>query len=367
MDILRAKTIDLKNFGKPLSSRQTSNSSLNEAEALAENHNPASFPRRLVFELTNACNLRCKACARNTVSFKPTYFDPEWMKFFDPALPYVEEVTLMGWGEPTVHPHFTDFLSWAAKNDLRKYFCTNGLKLDHLFKNIFDNNCEIIAVSLDGAKAETNNQIRRGSDFNKITRTLKTITAEKTRLNISWPWINFVFTAMKSNLNEFPQMIDLAADLNLNEVKLVYFTAFDDTMLDESLYNETSWVSDVFNQAMEKSEKSGVSLKLPHLQKEDPAGDSPHKKCYTAWRDFFLGSDGFVRPCMSTSKKFFHINDASDFITAWQSQQFVEHRKSVNSFSTTPECENCYQSSFANWNKKESFIQTDFEFAPEWS
>jgi MoaA/NifB/PqqE/SkfB family radical SAM enzyme len=120
---------------------------------------------------------------------------------------------------------------------------------------------------------------------------------------------------------------------------------------------------------MRLAEQYGVLVKLPYLQGEDPAGEAPHKPCYVGWRDFFLGSDGFVRPCMSTAQKFFGIQDHSDFMTMWNSTEHQTFRASVNQAGPMPaRCSICYQSSYANWNKRSSFLQNEvtYEFAPEW-
>ena len=366
MKVLRAKTLDLKDGVTPLTEARAKNAALNSREAQAGALEPMSWPRRLVFEMTNACNLSCLACARNARDFNPTLFDPAWRDFFQPVLHLAEEVTLMGWGEPTLHPDFTGFLAWAKNNGLRKYFCTNGLKLNELFKTIFETETDIIAVSLDGATAATNDRLRRGADFTKVVGSLKKLTTEKRRRNLSWPWINFVFTAMNSNLDEFPALVDLAAELGLEEVKLVYFTAFEKAMLPESLYGQASRIRDVFALAEERARVTNVALKLPHLPGEDPAGNQPHKDCWAAWRDFFLGSDGYIRPCMSTARKFAHIREMKDIRSAWLAPFLIEQRRMVNAPGTAPGCGNCYQSSFANWNRREAFIQLEHDFAPEW-
>ena len=56
-------------------------------------------------------------------------------------------------------------------------------------------------------------------------------------------------------------------------------------------------------QTEELAKKLGIKLKLPYLQGKDIAGDKYHKDCFVAYRDFFLASDGFVRPCQSTAFK----------------------------------------------------------------
>ncbi len=361
MEILRAKTIDLRQT-RELSADRKKNAILNEKEARQQKADPVSYPRRFVFELTNRCNLNCVMCGRNAADFKHTTFDISWLKLFDSVVDKVEEVTLMGWGEPTLHPEFPQFLKWAHKNGMRKYFCTNGMRLKRLTDIIFDTETDIIAVSLDGADAKTNNRIRRGSDFNLILNNIESIINRRGK----WPYMNFVFTAMKSNISQLPAMVKLASDFGLDEVKVVYLTAFSKPMEEQTLYDNIPLVNHMFHEAQMLSEKYGISLKLPHLQGQDPAYDLCHKTCYTGWRDFFLGSDGYVRPCMSSPNKLFHIRSFPLFDDMWNSKQLQEHRAKVNTDDMESACQTCYQSSFANWNKKESFLQTSENFSPDW-
>lgn len=365
--ILRAKTIDLFH-GNKSNEIIEQNSKLNYEECIRECAQCKSYPRRVVLELTNACNMNCIMCGRNDVKFTPTFFDFAMLKPLKKILPYVEEVTLMGWGEPTLHPRFADILRFLAEyKDLRIYFCTNGMLLKSLFNDIFDNKVDIIAVSLDGAHAEINNRIRRGSDFNFICDCLRNIVSYKRNNNLSYPYMNFVLTAMKSNLHEIPDMIRLASDIGLEEVKVVYLTVFGDKMLKESLYNCQDEVRKVFDEAEALGDSLGVKVKLPYIQGEDPALRKSHKNCFVAWRDFFLGSDGYVRPCMSTPMKFFKFGKEDEFIERWNDKIYQEFRAEINHGDKFGEkCKVCYQSSHTNWNQKESFIQIGEQFAPKW-
>lgn len=364
--ILRAKTKYL--FDKfELTDIQRKNSNLNLYEIENNVFELNSLPRRLVLELTNACNLNCIMCGRNAVDFKPTIFKLEWLRKFESILNQVEEVSLFGWGEPTVHPQFVEILKYLDKFNVRKYFCTNGMKLDKLKDDIFNYNVDIIAVSVDGSTSSTNDKIRRGSDLLKISNSLKEIVDEKKRRGINKPYINFVFCAMDSNLDELPGLVRLAADIGIEEVKAVYLTAFDDNLSKEVLWNKQEKVREIFNETVKLGDELSVKVKLPHIQGEDEAKDKYHKNCYVGWRDLFLGSDGFVRPCMSTPIKFFSIDEHDSFEYLWNSEKYKEFRKTVNDNDCMPnECKRCYQSSHCNWNRKESFIQIGNEFAPDW-
>lgn len=364
--ILRAKTKTLFS-GRELTEKQSANSNLNVAELESGKTALESCPRRLVFELTNACNLNCIMCGRNAADFKPTVFDMDVFRSFEPLMDIVEEVTLMGWGEPTIHPHFNEMLEIINKHSARKYFCTNGMNLRKIKNAIFDYNVDVFAVSLDGATDETNSRIRRGSQISQITEDLKEIVQIKKERGLKYPWINFVFCAMRSNIHELPDLVRLAADIGIEEVKVVYLTVFDDSLMNETLWGHEDKVRKVFEDAISVSEKLGIILKLPHYIGEDVAGNKLHKDCFVSWRDFFMGSDGYVRPCMSTPIKFFQYDKEKDFMEMWNSKEYQNYREIVNNQKKMDSpCTRCYQSSHCNWNLKSSFIQVGENFSPDW-
>jgi MoaA/NifB/PqqE/SkfB family radical SAM enzyme len=364
--ILRAKTKTLFS-GAKLSAEQTANSELNISELERGEEELHSLPRRIVLELTNACNLNCVMCARNAADFKLTQFDMAWFYALEPLFDTVEEVTLMGWGEPTIHPNFAEMLQIINRHSARKYFCTNGMRLDKLTKVIFDSEVDVFAVSVDGATPETNGAIRRGSDLEKINRDLRKIKGIQKTNNFRYPHVNYVFCAMKRNLKELPQMVEMAADVGLDEVKVVFLTAFSNEFAQEILWDCTNEVEDVFGATAEIADKLGVQLKLPYVQGSDPAGEKLHRDCFVGYRDFYLGSDGFTRPCMSTAEKYSAFDQKKHFRDIWNSDEYKRHRVTVNTCEMSLSCRSCYQSSHCNWNNKKSYLQIGEIFSPQWA
>jgi radical SAM protein with 4Fe4S-binding SPASM domain len=364
--ILRAKTIDLFNH-KGLTDLQRKNSEANLTEIGDGSLVLDSYPRRIVLELTNACNLKCIMCGRDESTFSTRFLDLTYLEKIIPLLTFAEEVTLFGWGEPTIHPKFRDILEFLNGYPVCKYFVTNGTTLHKIKEYLFDFKVNIMAVSLDGATAATNNGIRVNSNFEQIVSSLKDIVRKRKERGVDYPYINFVFTLMKRNLHELPDMVKLAHDIGIEEVKAVYLTTFGENLKEEILWNNVKEVRRVFSVTEGRGRDLGIKLKLPYIQGEDIAGDKFHKDCYVGWRDIFIGSDGYVRPCQSISRKMFHISKYDNLKDAWNSGEFVQFRSAVNDAALMwEECRRCYQSSHANWNRESSFLQIGHEFAPEW-
>lgn len=394
MKILRAKTKEL--FFSELTKAQKANSALNITELESGAIKLKSYPRRIVLEMTSACNIKCVFCGRDEAEFNQTYLKLSVLDKLKKPLEVCEEVTLFGWGEPTINPHFSEFLRRLNETSVRKYFVTNGMRLDKFIDDIFKYKVDIIAVSLDGADSAMNDKIRIGSSFTKITQNILQIQEKKRTLGVEFPYMNFVFVAMKSNIKELPKMVELAKKLNIQEVKVVFLSAFSADMLSESLYNKQDLVRETFEQAIKVAKDLDIKLKLPFIQGEDIAGNKYHKDCFVGWRDFFIGSDDSIRPCQSTSLKLGKFSEFDDFDLAWNSEAFQKFRASVNanncdknarfcdsSLKSPPpfanfqkgekcsiempfQCKLCYQSSHANWNRRQSFIQVGEIFAPEW-
>lgn len=94
--LLMYKTKELFS-SKNLNKKQIDKSELNKKEIDENSNNFQSYPRRIVLEFTNDCNLNCVMCGRHNANFEKTTFKMEWLYKLEDILPFVEEVTLIGW------------------------------------------------------------------------------------------------------------------------------------------------------------------------------------------------------------------------------------------------------------------------------
>ena len=102
-----------------------------------------------------------------------------------------------------------------------------------------------------------------------------------------------------------------------------------------------------------------------HVDHGDACAGRP--ACATVRSTMYLGSDGYVRPCMSTSQKLMRYDADADFLAMWNAPEFQRLRATVNQADAMPpQCARCYQSSHCNWNLRSSFLQVGEDFSPEW-
>lgn len=356
-------------FKTPLTKAQMSNSETNMREFKDGTTALSSGPRRIVFETTNRCNFQCIMCGREAVNFKTKDLSMEVMRACEPFFATAEEVTLHGWGEGTLHPKTPEIFEYLNGFPmLRKYFVTNGSTMPRIMEAVFEHHVDLIAVSLDGASKATNDSIRKGGSFEREVSSIKKLMEEKARRKADYPYVNLVFTAMARNLHELPAMVELTASLGLPELKVVYLTIFNEALAPESLVDRQHLVREMFEAASMLAKERAINLKLPEIQGEGEAGAMAHKPCPFPWRDLYIGSDGFVRPCQSSADKLLHISDYRSFQEIWNSEPMQRMRSTVNDPEAMPNgCANCYHSSCANWNLKTSFVQLGKKFAPDWT
>jgi len=173
----------------------------------------------IYFYLTNGCNLNCRHCW-TAPTCKP---DAEKNKFLDVGLfkDIIEQAIPMGLsavkfsgGEPLLHPGIEKMIEFIQQKNIFLIIETNGsLCSPALAKQISRCKGVGLAVSLDGVKAETHDNIRMVSGcFNKAIQGIKNLVDAGV-----YPQI--IMSVMKENKDEIWPMIELSESLNAQSVK----------------------------------------------------------------------------------------------------------------------------------------------------
>lgn len=168
-------------------------------------------PVNLTWEVTFACNLRCRHCLSASAEPAPDELTT------DEALDLVDQLHAagvfqvnFGGGEPFLRPDFEQILEACHTRGIMTCISTNGTLLDAgLVERLSRTRLVAIQVSLDGARQDTCDAIRGKGVFDRAIKALKLLAASPIPTSI-----NTVLTTQ--NADKIPAMYRLAKDLGVS-------------------------------------------------------------------------------------------------------------------------------------------------------
>ncbi len=180
--------------------------------------NYLSAPLTVLWDITNACNLKCQHClatARNKLNDELTLEDVK--KVIDQLSDLkVFNVCFLG-GEPLMREDFLEILEYASNSRIGISFSTNGSFInDKIIKKLEKIDIFKVQVSLDGLE-ETHNKIRGVNfSFQTVVQAIKKFTESGIRVEVST-------TVNALNLNELDDLIQLSLSLGAKSFKAIPF------------------------------------------------------------------------------------------------------------------------------------------------
>src|SRR6185437_5157797 len=119
--------------------------------------------------------------------------------------PGLEEVQLQGLGEPMMHPRFFDMVTYAASRGIKVGTNSNLTLLNARRAELcVTRGLAELHASIDGATAETYEEIRVRSHFDRVIRNLEGLIEARRRLGSETPRVRMVAVIMRRNLPEIP-------------------------------------------------------------------------------------------------------------------------------------------------------------------
>lgn len=175
-------------------------------------------PEGLWLSITENCNFKCVGCYTEGL-FKKTYLSLEELKLMldgnDAKYNYISLTE----GEAFLHPALCEVIEYCkerhpeAKIDL----VTNAsVAIRGKYRRAISL-VDSLGVSIDGARKETYESIRRGGNFERfLANTREIVAVQKETGNPAV--IEFSFTAMTTNIGELPDVVRIAADVGIKNV-----------------------------------------------------------------------------------------------------------------------------------------------------
>jgi radical SAM protein with 4Fe4S-binding SPASM domain len=264
------------------------------------------LPEELYLETTNRCNLRCRTC--------PQYFGmaegsadmtPDRVHQILSQLPTVRRVVLHGIGEPLLNRELEPIIAAVKERGAYALFNTNGLLLrPPLVERLVRSGLDELRVSVDSASARTYRVVRGADAFERIVANLRRLAVVKSDLSSVTPKVSLWITGMRANILELPDLVRLAAAIDVSEVYLqrLVFSQRGLAQQEQALYGRAD---ERELAAVDEAERLATDLGVDLCGSgEATAGtllesgeSASYRSCRRPWSLIYVTANGNVLPC----------------------------------------------------------------------
>lgn len=317
------------------------------------------YPTALNIELTTYCNLRCIMCPKTSgIARTPAnqrISDTILDKILTQVLPHVFRVDLVGDGEILLEAAKLErVLTAAREHHVMVNASTNAVLLNEkLAEMLVKNGLHDLNISLDAARTDTYAEIR-GADLNRVLSNIEILNTIKKQENSLFPRLQFSMVGMERNIEELPELVELAARYQAKAVMIQAMGEFEEVK-NESIYLRNREKGQYWlDKGKSVAEQNDIALNLwPDDQfsnetnsesstKQMPASHIPQKTmkdCSFPWEVPYFATDGSVRPCCAMPSM--GSMETQSFDDIWSGRKYTDLRRQLNSFHPPAECIVC--------------------------
>jgi len=328
----------------------------------------SSKPVRISMNLTGKCNIRCVFCHLALADYySEDEMSLELFKNLDPFLKTASHLVYFSSTEPLSAQYFTEIFEYSQQFEGEKYLSSNGIQMTETISEMFTTGgLYYLTVSLAGTTRESYKRYHRKDAFDTVIANIKQLNTIKMKHGIDTPHIRLVFVTMKSNMHMLPDIVKLAKELECTAgVKITYFKAYTDTLLDEIPFSDRNSVMRYTREAVELGEKLNIPVRFDGDNFADvDFSDSTesHKECFEPFERFHIEADGKVRVCPCMSCNVF----AGDLKTEspeeiWNGKIYRHYRETVNSAHPPEGCDRCTHNFHKDFKRPDIWNLTDFD------
>jgi len=337
-------------------------------------HRPVTQLAKLYIEPTNWCNIDCRTCMRNNWQTETGFMAAETFERIlvglEPVWPR-PTVVFSGIGEPLSHGRIATMVRRAHEMGCRTELITNGTLLtEKRGRSLIDAGLDVLWVSLDGVRPESYGDIRLGAELPVVLENLWRFSRLRSLAHHMVPEIGIAFVAMKRNIADLPELLDLARRIRAQYFHVSNVLPHTEEMSREILYekalsNVTYYPSKWHRRLMIPKMDLNEYTREPFLKALDSnynvtlagnnMGSSNDVCTFIENGATVVGWQGDLSPCpplLHTHVGYLHGYERvshrhtignicdRDLLDMWLDPEYVEYRERVHSFAFAP-CSFC--------------------------
>lgn len=337
----------------------------------------ARLPRYIDLKMTNRCNLRCAMCgqwgkegtyknaSRETLSDE---MDLDELKGLVDEVAHFKPMFYLWGGEPFLHNDLIPFVEYLHRRKLLCAINTNGTFLSQTARDLVGTSIANILVSVDGPR-EIHDRVRGvPGTFEKVISGVQQLLEKREETGAKRPYVTFVTTVNKENVEAFPAVYDLASELGIDFVGLQFGTfttektgtAYEARMKQALGCEATSWrgflsyATDLNVEAVQEglrqikqSQYDFGTYFVPDISPEqlpeyysNTRPINGHDKCVVPWMRADILPNGDVYPCIDFPDYIVGNVRQTPFSRLWNGDRYRAFRREVSE-KLLPICGRC--------------------------
>lgn len=224
-------------------------------------------PSKLFVETTTRCNLKCKACVKQSEGNDIVDGDMSMETFMAlaPSFHCLESLVLNGIGEPLLHPHLEEFIRIArAAMPAAGWigFQSNGsLLTEERAASLMAAGLDRICLSVDSVSSETFRMLREGGDVLDVDHALRYLNTAKKLAGKADFEIGVEVVLMRDNFHELPEVVRWADSRGVSFLIATHMLPYDPSHVAQVAYNcNSDQAIALYEPWRKKAEHEGVDI-----------------------------------------------------------------------------------------------------------
>ncbi|MFC1577194.1 radical SAM protein [Candidatus Omnitrophota bacterium] len=222
-------------------------------------------------DVINRCNIRCKMCHYSNPGMPKAPLEifsvNDLEGFLKDIGPHVRNIYLSCGFEPLVSGDFCGIISFISGNypHIKIIFCTNGTLLSSEIRHaVVEKGVFRVIFSIDGAVKNTFENIRKGSEYEKVFSNILELKKLKDKNNSLLPNFGFNTVLMSSNIREISSIIKIGSFVGVDFIVFRKVGSFNDEIADsdELLKYHSAKFNHYRDLAIKEAGRSGVTIRI---------------------------------------------------------------------------------------------------------
>ncbi len=289
------------------------------------------MPVTVSIEPTTACNLRCPECPSGLRSFmRPTgnLQQPLFQNIIDQLKEDLLFLIFYFQGEPYLNKDFLDMVKYASEKGIYTITSTNAHFLnDENAQKTINAGLDRLIISIDGTTQEVYENYRKAGELNKVLEGTKNIVKWKKKMGSSTPHVVFQFLVVRPNEHQMEDVLQLADELGVDEVKFKTAQVYDFEKGNPLLPSNEKY-------SRYRKQKDGTYRIKNKLLNH----------CWKLWHSCVITWDGKIVPCCFDKDAQHQLGNLTEqnFKKIWNSTPYnIFRRKILTGRNKIDICTNC--------------------------